>query len=133
MKGPFVRSPYNYDMDEASDLSGLSCLDVSLAKQSFAEECDINTIVKRFNLSGQLPENVFVPQYGDFEEVFDFHTAMNVVAKAGEAFDAMPADVRARFNNDPGAFVDFVSDPANTDEAVKLGIAVAKPVPPEGG
>ena len=106
----FLRAPWNYDTMEASNDAGLDCQDPTLAQQNFRDECDINTIVKRFGITGQLPENVRMPTYGDFLQVNDFHSAMNAVAAAGEAFDAMPADVRARFNNDPGAFVDFCSD-----------------------
>jgi len=126
---PFVRDAYNYDMNEVSQEAGLVC-DEGLTHQSFKEECDINTIVKRFGLSGELPEAVRMPTYADFTEVVDFHTAMNAIAKAKEAFDAMPADVRSRFRNDPGAFVDFCSDERNRAEAEKLGLVVPKPVEP---
>lgn len=119
---PFLRSAYNYDMSAASDESGLKCEDASLTKQSFAEEVDINTIVKRFNLTGQLPVGVRMPTYGDFEVVDDYHSAANAIAQASEAFDAMPAHVRARFHNDPAEFVAFCSDGKNRDEAVKLGL-----------
>lgn len=126
MNPVFVRAPYNYDVDKASDESGLKCEDESLAKQQFAEECDINTIVRRFRITGELPSNVRMPTYGDFTEVTDFHSAMNAVAAARESFEAMPAEVRARFNNDPGAFVDFCSDDKNRAEAEKLGLVAAK-------
>lgn len=126
MKVPFVRNPYNYDRDRASDDAGLRCDDLSLCKQSFAEEVDINTIVRRFHLTGELPTDVRAPQYVDFEGVFDFHSAMNAVARAGESFDRMPAHVRARFHNSPAEFVDFCSDAANRSEAVKLGLVFDK-------
>ena len=45
MKPPFVRSPYNYNTNEASDKAGLDTGTEGGAKQSFKEECDINTIV----------------------------------------------------------------------------------------
>jgi len=92
--------------------------------QSSKDEADINTIVKRFGLTGQLPQNVRVPLNADFDGVFDFQTAMNTINDAQRAFMAMPAEVRKRFGNDPGEFVDFVSDPKNQEEAVKLGIAL---------
>ena len=120
----FLRSPFNYDRDAVSLETGLECLDKSLAQQQFAEEADINTIVRRFNLTGQLPDNVRAPVYADFEAVFDFQTAMNAVRSAEESFMAMPADVRARFSNDPHRFVEFCSDPSNLEEARKLGLAV---------
>lgn len=119
----FLRTPYNYDMDEVSQETGLICLDPSLAQQSSKDECDINEIVRRFNLTGQLPEGVSVPQYGDFSEVSDYHTAMNLVKAADAAFMALPAELRARFNNDAGAFVDFASDPANGAELSSFGVA----------
>ena len=108
---------FAYDVDAASDESGLRCEDHSLARQEFAEEVDINTIVKRFGLGGELPSGVVAPVYGDFQGIGDYHSAVNAIAKAHEAFDAMPADVRSRFKNDPGAFVDFCSDASNRAEA----------------
>lgn len=123
---PFLRTAYNYDMNAAGDESGLECKDPTLTKQSFAEEVDINTIVKRFKLTGELPKDIRLPTYEDFTGVFDFHSAMNAVAQAREAFDKMPANVRTRFNNDPGAFVDFTADRNNLAEARTLGL-----VPPE--
>lgn len=118
----FLRSEFNYDMFEASEASGLRCEDVSLAKQSFAEEVDINTIVRRFGLSGELPVGVRLPQYGDFTAVSDFKSAMDALAMANESFDAMPAHVRARFHNDTHEFVEFVADDRNIAEARKLGL-----------
>lgn len=125
---PFLRTQYNYDMNAAGDESALKCQDLSLAKQSFAEECDINTIVKRFGLTGKLPENIRMPTYGDFSGVKNFHDAMNAIAQANEAFDAMPAHVRTRFDNDAGKFVDFCNDENNREEAVKLGLVPPKPI-----
>ena len=121
---PFLRTPYNYDRDAASDESGLACEDVSLARQSFAEECDINTIVKRFGVTGVLPNAVVAPQYGDFEGVMDYQTAMNAVVEAQTSFMAMDGHVRARFGNSPQAFLEFCSDPANRPEMQKLGLIV---------
>ena len=124
----FLRSPFNYDMMAVSNETALVCLDPSRTKQSFAEESDINTLVMRFGLTGKLPENVSVPQYGDFLEVGTYQESLNFVIAAEESFMKMPAHVRARFHNDPGAFLDFVGNEANRGEAEKLGVVVAKPV-----
>lgn len=126
---PMLRTPYNYDADAVSRETGLACADPTRAQQQFKEDSDINTIVKRFGLTGQLPDNVRVPVEGDFSNVTDYQSAMNVVRRAQESFMEMPADVRERFGNDPGKFVAFVNDKNNLDEARKLGIAVAAPVP----
>lgn len=127
-KPPFVRTPYNYDMNKAGDEDALRCKDPSLTKQSFADECDINTIVERFNVTGQLPTNVRMPTYADFTNTFDFHSAMTAIRTAQEAFDAMPAKVRARFHNDPAEFVDFCADKENLPEATRLGLVSAEAI-----
>lgn len=133
IKEYFFRSPFNYDTDLVSEETGLKCEDETLAQQQFAEEVDINTILRRFGLTGELPTGVRMPTYGDFTEVHDFHSAVNAIAIAHEAFDAMPADVRARFNNDPGAFMEFVNKDSNRDEAVRLGLVVPPAPAPVSG
>ena len=59
--------------------------------------------------------------YVDFEEAFDFQSSMNVIRAAEEAFNAMPAEVRDRFQNDPGLFLEFANDASNYDEALRRG------------
>lgn len=116
-----------YDTNEAGDYSAIDCSkEPSMTKQSFKEECDINTIVRRFGLSGELPQGLVMPTYQDFEGVFDFQTAMNALIEAEDKFMQMPAHVRARFGNDPHEFVKFCSDEKNREEAAKLGL-VPKP------
>lgn len=124
----FVRSPYNYDMESASVDTGLRCEDPSMAQQQFLEESDINTIVERFGLNGELPSAVVVPQYGDYTGVRDFQSAMNAVLQAQAGFMELPAKVRARFENDPQKFLEFVADDANAEEARVLGLLKPKPV-----
>lgn len=127
MKKIFVRNPYNYDMDEASLESSLECLDKSLTQQSFKDECDINVIVERFGLTGEMPQVRELGEYGDFTGIFDFQTAMNTIRQAQEAFDAWPAHIRARFHNQPQELLDFLADEENRPEAVKLGLVAAPP------
>lgn len=127
----FVRSAYNYDRDLASEESGLICMDDSRAIQSAEEESNINTIVRRFGISGKMPDQVAMPRSGDFTNAPDFHTAMNLVRQAQEEFVKVPADIRARFLNDPQAFMAFVEDDANRDEAKRLGLLKAPVEPPK--
>lgn len=131
----FLRAPYNYDTDAVSNETGLSCEDESLAIQSAEEESNINTIVRRFGITGQMPEQVAMPRTGDFTNIPDFHTAMNMVRQAEEEFLRVPAEIRARFANDPQQFMQFFEDESNRDEAVKLGFVLAKPPSgtPDGG
>lgn len=113
---------------DRSRSSALLCRDASRAKQEFKEESDINVIVKRFGITGKMPVGVRMPQYGDFTGISSFHEAANAIAAARESFDAMPAEVRSRFNNDPEAFVAFCGDDRNRAEAVKLGLVPDVPL-----
>jgi len=128
---PFLRTPYNYDMNEASEESGLKCQDKTKTQQQFKEESDINTIVKRFGLTGELPDNYQTPQSGDYTGIFDFQTALNVVVKARENFMELPSSMRARFHNDPQELLEFLDDENNRLEAEKLGLVEKAPPPPE--
>lgn len=129
-KPPFVRSAYNYDMDENSTKTGLKCEDKSLAQQEFKDECDINFIADRYALTGEMPQVVNVPQYGDFTGVFDFQSAQNAVRKAIEDFMELPAKLRARFDNSPQKLLDFMENPDNRKEAEFLGLLQPVQAPP---
>ncbi|WNK14769.1 MAG: internal scaffolding protein [Microvirus sp.] len=117
-----------YDLKARSDAAGLLCTDPSKTVQSDAEDADINTIVRRFGLTGTMPQGLKVPEYGDYDLVSDFHSALIAVEEARVNFMAMPANVRAEFGNDPGSFLHFASDPANIDALRDLGLAKPKPV-----
>lgn len=106
-----------------SKQTSISDFDLSLTVQADKEACDINVILERFANTGMLThENSAIPQYGDFVDVSDFHDSMNKVATATEMFMELPAQLRARFGNDPQAYVNFALDPANKEEAIRLGI-----------
>ena len=118
----FLRTPYNYDKDAATNESGLHCEDASLAQQHFKEECDINTILQKFNITGLLPEQPLSPRYGDFTGIGDYHTAMNRVLAVQDEFEALPAQIRARFDNDPAQLIEFMENSENRPEAEELGL-----------
>lgn len=91
-------------------------------KQSFKDECDINQILARFKRTRTFDfVNTMQPRYGDCTGL-EFRQAMETVAGAKSMFHAMPAHLRARFNNDPAEFLDFVNDERNRDEARELGL-----------
>ncbi|WNK13346.1 MAG: internal scaffolding protein [Microvirus sp.] len=125
----FTRNAFNYDTDLATRESSLVCLDPTLTQQQFADDADINTIVRRFGLTGQLPTAGAMPTYGDFSDVVDYHTAVNSIRSATEAFMALPGHVRLEFGNDPQRFVEFCSDPANATKARILGLSPDTPLP----
>ncbi|AXH74981.1 MAG: internal scaffolding protein [Microviridae sp.] len=130
------RTAYDPDADDVSRKTSLDCSvnpdtgeeSPSMTQQQFAAECDINEIVRRFGLTGELPDGYRPPVSGDFTNVGDFQSAMNAVRQAEESFMALPAGMRERFNNDPQQLIDFVSNDKNRDEAMELGLV---PRPPE--
>lgn len=96
-------------------------------KQEFADECNINILMSKYQSTGQLPNlNERAPQYIDATG-YDFAEAMNFVAGAQSLFNELPSDLRNRFDNDPAAFLDFCSDEKNRPEMAQLGLL--KPLP----
>jgi len=121
-KEPFVRSPYNYNPDAASNESGLRCEDASLTQQHQKDQADINFIVEQFNVTGILPTAPVSPQYGDFTGISDYQSALNAVIDAQDEFMSLPANIRSRFDNDPSNLINFLSNDENRQEAIELGL-----------
>lgn len=112
------RRPY-----DASVRSSITFPEKTMAKQAFKDECDINTIMSKYQKTG-LIEHVQKVQgsYGDFTSVQDYQLSLNQVIEAQEAFEHLPAKIRARFQNDPSHLMSFLEDAANRDEAIALGL-----------
>jgi len=128
---PFIRTPYNYDTNQVSDATGTDTGTDSKTQQQFKDEVDINTIVERFGVTGEMPPPINFPQTQEFEETFDFQTSMNVIRQAQESFMTLPAKARARFDNNPQKFMEFMNEEDNAAEAVKLGLAIKREQPEE--
>lgn len=110
--------------DRSADVHFDPDLEPSMTLQSSLAECDINTIVAQNERTGLLTHvNRAIPHFGDFGTSVDFHTAQNYLTEANNAFMGLPAELRAKFENNPGKLLDYVSDPANIEEAVQLGLA----------
>ena len=111
---------YNYKSPK-----GIVNQSASMTQAQFQDECDINKIMDRYMRTGCLSDPLSMRKpgtYGDFSELGDYMENMNKVIEAREMFDALPAKVRERFGNNPGAMIDFVMDPANQKEAIDLGL-----------
>lgn len=105
----------------------------SMTKQEFVAECDINNIIKQYSVTGQLKHisaRAAQGQYLDLPDDLDFQSSLEIVRQAQEAFATLPSGTRSRFENDPAKFLAFLSDPANQDEAIKLGFATDRRPPP---
>lgn len=101
----------------------------AMTKQSFADETDINKIIARFAKTGMLDSlNDKEPFYGDVSDILDYQASLNLIREADELFMAMSPEIRERFKNDPQLMIDFLENPGNLDEAIKLGMVVPRPV-----
>ncbi len=108
-----------FDLDEHGEPNP------SLTDQAGKDAADIKNIIRRHD-RGEIILNVQkgAAQYGDFTELNEFQENMNFIASAKESFAEIPSKIRKRFGNDPGEFYEFVTNPENQDEMVKLGLAV---------
>lgn len=126
-----IRVPGIYDSDAASDDSALWCDDETLTHQEFKEESDINTIIDRFGIGeNPIEAQKWVTNVDISNAPGNYQDVMNQLNEARDQFMSLPAKVRSQFDNDPAAFVSFVSDPENLSEMVRLGLAVERVEPP---
>jgi len=109
-------------------------------RQEFADECDINNIMRQYLATGEMFHiNEAAPQYMDCSGE-DFRDAMDYVAGAFSMFEELPSAIRSQFDNDPAAFLDFCSQEKNRPELAAMGLlsdeavdALRNPQPPVGG
>ena len=97
--------------------------DPSLTKQQFKDECDINKIMSKYQTTGEFT-HITSKQgiYADFSDITDYREMLHTVKYAQEAFSQLPAQVRARFKNDPHELLEFIQNPENYEEGVQLGL-----------
>lgn len=99
-------------------------LDDGMARQEFAEECDINVLMARYERTGVLNHySTREPQYLDVTEVPDLQSALQYMQDAQAAFMRLPAVVRKEFDNDPVRFVEYAGDPSNLSQLRQWGLA----------
>lgn len=117
--------------------SRIECLDESLTQQQFREDADLNVLAKRFGLTDV--ELIPVPpvdpsHYGDVSGIGDLRTLLERQRDGLKAFMQLDPKVRSRFRNDPGQLWEWVNNPENFDEAVKMGLLSRRePDPPSSG
>lgn len=92
-------------------------------KQAPADSTDLNKIMAKYTKTGILPGfNLRNPTYADYSETGDYQTTLQVVIDADNAFAELPSNVRERFQNDPGRFLEFMADARNEPEALNMGL-----------
>lgn len=105
--------------------------DPGYTMQDGKDDADINVLVRRFGVTGQVPRPSMEPFYGDFSEVSDYQSALNQLIEADNAFAGLPSDLRAKFDNEPAKLWNYLHDPElNVEEARALGLLKPEEVPP---
>lgn len=105
----------------------------SKVQEQFADACQTDTIIRKYNMMGVNP---FIAsgssQYLDTTQIPDFICAQNAHIKVKEYFEGLPSDIRLEFNNDPMQFAEVVSDPRNADYLREIGVLAPLPTEQEG-
>ena len=114
-------------VDEGISFDKKNPLSRSLTHQSFAKDADINNIMAKYAVSGVLvdPSNVDsgrAPRFGDFSDLVDYPTLVSRINQAQSDFMTPSSAVRAKFENSVEKCLEFISEPENVVEAVKLGL-----------
>ncbi|AXH73808.1 MAG: internal scaffolding protein [Microviridae sp.] len=113
---------FNSNYSPKSDVSISFTGQIDYTKQEFKEECDINTLMAKYQSTGEMPcINQTAPQYLDVSAI-DYQECMEFVAGAQSLFNELPSSLRNRFDNSPAQFLDFTSNPENYAEMSKLGL-----------
>jgi len=115
-----IRSRYD---DPIPGLYSTTSVGESVTKQSFQRECDVNVIVSKYLMHGIQPQlSNRVGTFADVSDVGSYQEALNLVNESKLLFDALPSVIRKRFNDNPAVLLDFVDNPSNRDECIKLGL-----------
>jgi len=95
----------------------------SKTKSEFHKDSNINRIMAKYKRTRTFDPLILRDmKYGDFASGSDFAEMSMKVLDANFEFMNLPANVRSRFDNDPGQLLDFLADPANNEESIKLGL-----------
>jgi phage internal scaffolding protein len=95
----------------------------SMTDQSFKNEVNVNTIMKKYFKTRELSHvSKRLPQYLDVSNTPDLIGAFDKVAKAEHAFQSLPSVIRSALNNDPRNLSGFLLDPKNKDILIEYGL-----------
>lgn len=105
----------------------------SKVQEQFADACQTDTIIRKYNTMGINP---FIASgdshYLDTTDIPSFVVAQNSQVKVREYFEGLPSDIRLEFNNDPAQFAEAVLDPKNADYLREIGVLAPLPAEQEG-
>jgi len=92
-------------------------------EQAHADDCEIHRIMEKYNKTGLIThQKAYAGSYMNMAEAPDFAAAQQMIAAANQMFETVPATIRAKFQNRPEKFVEFMQDEANREEMASLGL-----------
>jgi phage internal scaffolding protein len=95
----------------------------SLTQQHHVENVKVQNIIKQYDKTGILTHvQEGVAHYGDYSKINEYKTYLDFVNTANESFMGLPSGIRERFNNDPGEFFEFATNPKNKETMQELGL-----------
>lgn len=81
--------------DEASDAAGLDCTnDLDHARQEFGPETDVNTILKRFAVTGAVPARRPAQWKTEIDYNLDLQSAIHAVEEVKASYAGLPKELR---------------------------------------
>lgn len=96
---------------------------VSITRASFRDECNINSIMAKALKGGHVPINPKSALFGDVSNMGTYHEMNMRLQEIQDEFNRnVPAEIRLKFGNDSGRFADWLQNPENKDEAIRLGL-----------
>jgi len=123
-----IRKPFLY-----LDRSVVLHCGTGVTKQSFAKDADINFIVAKAARTGSLVDPMSVARrqhtFMDVSMSGDYLSQMLRLKSIQDSFMELDSATRSRFGNSAELLLDFVHDPLNEDECIKLGLLPKKVMP----
>ena len=101
-----------------------------MTQQHFKEQCDINRILDAYKVKAramgvsvaELMPKLGSEQFLDVSNLDDYLTSQNRIAQVNQMFEALPAEVRRSYNDNPANFVAALGDSRNYRKFADLGI-----------
>lgn len=111
-------------------------IDPSRTHQEFKDECDVNQFIKKHKSINPTQFTQWFnspPQsgvYADLTSLPSYEEALQTIILAQNSFEALPSELRQRFDNDPQKLINFLDDPKNEEESIKLKLRIKQEAPP---
>lgn len=124
-----ARSPHQQHYTRANGTVGVRTVnnEPSMTQQQFKDDCDVNVIMDKFLKTGTITHLRREPgAYLNLLEMPDYQQSLQTVINAQNSFMELDADVRLKFDNDPGKFLEWLGDPSKEQEHVAMGLRVPK-------